>query len=88
MGRGLLDACGQVGIIVQDNNPSVFFANAQNGVIRVSIVRLTSLRFTLTIEQELTRVGNDFSQRKKPNPPLLVVVLPDGASDIYTAVKQ
>jgi eukaryotic translation initiation factor 2C len=36
MGRGLLDACGQVGIIVQDTNPSVFFANAQNGVIRVS----------------------------------------------------
>jgi eukaryotic translation initiation factor 2C len=36
MGRSLLDACGQVGIIIQDTNPSVFFANAQNGVIRVS----------------------------------------------------
>lgn len=37
MGRGLLDACAQVGIIVQDTNPSIFHANAQNGVIRVSI---------------------------------------------------
>jgi len=36
MGKGLLDACRQVGIIVQDTNPSVFFANGQNGVVRVS----------------------------------------------------
>ena len=35
MGKALLDACGKVGIIIQDTNPSVFFANAQNGVIRV-----------------------------------------------------
>ena len=37
MGRNLLDACRQVGIIVQDTNPSVFFANGQNGVVRVSV---------------------------------------------------
>ena len=36
MGKNLLDACRQVGIIVQDTNPSVFFANGQNGVVRVS----------------------------------------------------
>lgn len=36
MGKNLLDACRQVGINVQDNNPSVFFANGQNGVVRVS----------------------------------------------------
>ena len=36
MGKNLLDACRQVGIIVQDVNPSVFFANGQNGVVRVS----------------------------------------------------
>lgn len=36
MGRSLLEACRQVGIIVQDTNPSVFFANGQNGVVRVS----------------------------------------------------
>ena len=36
VGKNLLDACRQVGIIVQDTNPSVFFANGQNGVIRVS----------------------------------------------------
>ena len=36
MGKNLLDACRQVGIMVQDTNPSVFFANGQNGVVRVS----------------------------------------------------
>lgn len=36
MGKNLLDACRQVGINVQDTNPSVFFANGQNGVVRVS----------------------------------------------------
>jgi len=36
MGKNLLDACRQVGITVQDTNPSVFFANGQNGVVRVS----------------------------------------------------
>jgi hypothetical protein len=36
MGGSLLEACRQVGIDVQDKNPSVFFANGQNGVVRVS----------------------------------------------------
>jgi hypothetical protein len=36
MGRNLLKACRQVGIAVQDTNPSFFFANGQNGVVRVS----------------------------------------------------
>ena len=43
MGKNLLDACRQVGINVQDNNPSVFFANGQNGVVRVSISPAPSL---------------------------------------------
>jgi eukaryotic translation initiation factor 2C len=87
MGRNLLDACRQVGIIVQDTNPSVFFANGQNGVVRVSTSPSPSLSSPLIVKQELLNIGGQFSQMKKPTPPLLVVVLPDGASDIYTAVK-
>jgi len=33
-------------------------------------------------------IGGQFGQMQKPTPPLLVVVLPEGASDIYTGVKQ
>jgi len=40
----------------------------------------------LTVDQELLNVGAQFGPQR-PTPPLLVVVLPDGAADIYTAVK-
>ena len=50
MGKALLDACQQVGIIVNDTNPSVFFANAQNGVIRVSVCSPFFPSFTFTME--------------------------------------
>lgn len=46
MGKNLLDACRQVGIIVQDTNPSVFFANGQNGVVRVSSPRIPPIGLT------------------------------------------
>lgn len=59
MGKNLLDACRQVGIIVQDTNPSVFFANGQNGVVRVStspssFPRVPAYRETGTIERRRT----------------------------------
>ena len=50
VGKNLLDACRQVGIIVQDTNPSVFFANGQNGVIRVSTSLYPSLSFPFIIK--------------------------------------
>lgn len=49
MGRSLLDACAQVGIIVENKNPRVFFANAQNGVIRVSTCPPSFPCLTLTV---------------------------------------
>lgn len=69
MGKALVTACVQVGMQVQDTNPSIFYPNPQNGVVR-----------------ELLNVGAQFGPQR-PTPPLLVVVLPDGAADIYTAVK-
>jgi hypothetical protein len=49
MGRNLLEACRQVGIAVQDANPSVFFANGQNGVVRVSAPHPLSLDSQLIV---------------------------------------
>jgi len=87
MGKNLLDACRQVGIAVQDTNPSVFFANGQNGVVRVGTSSSLFLYLLLIMKQELLDIGGQFGRMRKPTPPLLVVVLPEGASDIYTAVK-
>lgn len=50
MGKNLLDACRQVGINVQDTNPSVFFANGQNGVVRVSISLFPGSRTWLIVD--------------------------------------
>jgi eukaryotic translation initiation factor 2C len=50
MGRNLITACGQVGMQVQDTNPSVFYPNPQNGVVRVSISSSSSLDCALTVE--------------------------------------
>ena len=47
MGRSLITACGQVGMPVQDTNPSVFYPNPQNGVVRVGTSRLPSLPLCL-----------------------------------------
>ena len=42
--------------------------------------------FLFSSEQELSAIGSRFEKGKQP--PLLVIVLPEGAADIYTAVKQ
>ena len=47
MGKGLIAACVQVGMQVQDTNPSIFYPNPQNGVVRVSIYRLPTLLLCL-----------------------------------------
>ena len=43
MGKGLIAACDRVGMHVEDTNPSVFYLNPQDDVVRVSISRLPSL---------------------------------------------
>ena len=50
MGRNLITSCNQVGMTVQDTNPSVFYPNPQNGVVRVSTSSVSSLSFILTVE--------------------------------------
>ena len=50
MGKSLVTACNQVGMQVHDTNPSVFYPNPQNGVVRVSAPSHSSLSFILTVE--------------------------------------
>lgn len=40
------------------------------------------------ISQQLRAAGGECFSRYKQRPTLIVVVLPDNANDIYTAVKQ
>jgi len=47
MGKALVTACVQVGMQVQDTNPSIFYPNPQNGVVRVSISHVPSLSLCL-----------------------------------------
>ena len=48
MGKNLVTACNQVGMQVHDTNPSVFYPNPQNGVVRVSTPRIPPLALYLT----------------------------------------
>ena len=50
MGRNLITACNQVGMQVQDTNPSIFYPDPQNGVVRVSTSSVSSFGFILTVE--------------------------------------
>lgn len=38
--------------------------------------------------QQLRAVGLEYSSKRKLLPTLIVAVLPDGGTDIYTAIKQ
>lgn len=65
----------------------------QNGQGRISEVR--ALPFILSIGlfilpslQQLMGVGMECKQKKGAPPNLMVVILPEGGNDIYTAVKQ
>ena len=50
MGKNLVTACNQVGMQVHDTNPSVFYPNPQNGVVRVSTPSHSSIGLILTME--------------------------------------
>ena len=50
MGRKLITACDQVGMMVHDTNPSIFYPNPQNGVVRVSTSSPSALGFIPIVE--------------------------------------
>jgi eukaryotic translation initiation factor 2C len=78
------------GITVRDPSPLISW---QNGQGRIAEVRLLSvLLFTHVLNpsslQQLMAVGVECKQKKGAPPNLIVVILPEGGNDIYTAVKQ
>ncbi|PSS05393.1 hypothetical protein PHLCEN_2v3882 [Hermanssonia centrifuga] len=69
---GLIEACKNVGIEVREQNPIYRYQNAQGRVA-----------------DQLRAVGSECAAKnggKFPN--LLVIILPDNATDIYQAIKQ
>lgn len=42
----------------------------------------------MVLSQQLRTAGSEYYQKTKQRPTLIVVILPDNANDIYTAVKQ
>ncbi|KAI0796707.1 argonaute-like protein [Abortiporus biennis] len=72
MVQGLMDACAACGIQVQERDPIIQWKNPQG-----------------VVHKQLVEAGQD-SSRKNGNkmPRIIVVVLPEGANDIYTAVKH
>ena len=50
LGRNLITACNQVGMQVQDTNPSIFYPNPQNGVVHVSPSPPSFVSSMLTVE--------------------------------------
>ncbi|KIP10717.1 hypothetical protein PHLGIDRAFT_125407 [Phlebiopsis gigantea 11061_1 CR5-6] len=74
MTKSLVEACTQVGIQVLNKVPVVKWASTQS-----------------TIHDTLHAAGKecfDLAEPKKKPPTLIVVVLPENATDVYTAVKH
>ncbi|KAF8579319.1 argonaute-like protein [Ramaria rubella] len=73
--KSLCDACTAVGITGMDPNPLISYLNAQG-----------------PIRQQLAQVGtnwkNKFGSPQAPLPNLIVAVLPENATDLYTAIKH
>ncbi|KAG6838850.1 hypothetical protein H0H87_002264, partial [Tephrocybe sp. NHM501043] len=76
MVAGLLSACRNVGMVVQDENPVIKWENPQ-GIIS------DQLRAAgMAVSERAVRAG-----QPPGGPNLIVVVLPDGGNEIYTKVK-
>lgn len=62
--------------------------NGQGNIGDVSAVILILLHDLTLAPKQLHRAGAECAAKSKGGPNLIVVVLPDGGNDIYTAVKQ
>ncbi|KAJ3529107.1 hypothetical protein NM688_g7899 [Phlebia brevispora] len=74
-------ACQDVGIIVSEKEPVIGYADPQNNI--------SAHMFQFYLPQELKAIGqrsrNKHSQRL---PNLIVAILPDNATELYTAIKH
>ena len=78
-----------IGITVKDKDPLIKYENGQGTIIDVRM--LYSCYWLLPhsyTPQQLRNVGFAVKQSKGELPNLIFVVLPEGAGEIYTKVKQ
>jgi eukaryotic translation initiation factor 2C len=66
----------------------VKWENGQGNIGDVRALILTVLHDLTLAPKQLRKAGAECAARSKGGPNLIVVVLPDGGNDIYTAVKQ
>jgi eukaryotic translation initiation factor 2C len=73
---------------VRDPNPLISWQNGQGRISEVRVHSVFMLVLTPSFIQQLMSVGIECKQKKGMPPNLIVVILPEGGNDIYTAVKQ
>lgn len=76
------------GITVKSPQYIVQWHNGQGRIDEVSGHGVSCVLATLNCAQQLRRLGGECMQKFKELPTLIVVILPEGGNDIYTAVKQ
>lgn len=80
------------GITGLDGNPYIKYENGQGdiGAVCGCHDELHQLHDLLVwfYQQQLRSVGKTFFDKTKKFPQLIVVILPEAGTDIYTAVKQ
>lgn len=77
------------GIKVNDTAPLIKWENGQGRIAEVSgFLPLLVIPCSAHVPQQLRAAGQEVVARMKAPPNLLVVILPEGGNDIYTAVKQ
>lgn len=74
---------------IKHEEPIIAWENAQGVIHNVSSHLCPPSSPSLTLSpQQLLKVGTDCKNKYGAGPNLIVVVLPDGATDVYTAVKH
>lgn len=74
---------------IVDQQPLIFWENGQGNIADVwAFFWFETLLTLLSFPQQLKKAGKACVDQKGNPPTLIVVVLPEGGNDIYTAVKK
>ena len=73
---------------MNDTQPLIFWENGQGNIADVWFFSWNADVTLLSFPQQLKKAGKACVDQKGSPPNLIVVVLPEGGNDIYTAVKK
>lgn len=79
------------GIKVNNTNPVIRWENGQGNIADVSLSLSLVISESYTnffVPQQLRAIGGQCKTQLGAHPNLIIVVLPEGGNDIYTAIKQ